>query len=553
MMQIGRTVRTVRHFRPAQVFHRVRSMTRHRLLEPLLPGPPSLADPASMPEVVATPPSSPLRTPPTAEGPVSILGRETSLSPSISWSDPDWLDGTLLSRFHLHYHDYLSQLPDASAAALLLDWIEANPASASGAWKVSWHPYVISVRTVAWMQLLANRPRLLGTESRSVVMRSLVAQLRHLERNLEKDVGGNHLVRNTRALAWGAAFFDGSDANRWHRIASESLHQILGEQILADGFHFERSPSYHLQVFADLIECRSVIPASLLANRLDKTLADMAQVAVDITHPDGLPSLMADGGLHMTPPTTELTDAMNKVTGRPVPSPSDRFSYPEGGYHGFRSHRLYLLVDCGPIGADHLPAHGHGDILSFELSVDGLRFIVDPGVYEYETGVRRDYSRSTAAHNTVTLDGLDQAEFWSSFRVGRRPSDIEAHLEADGDTFRLVGSHDGYRHLRGGPIHERRFVAGAQIVTVSDVIKGGAGQSVRSAIVLHPDVEAERSDDGWLLSRANSIVELTTNASSNLEPAEWCPDIGTAIPTSRIVLDYGNAPISAECTLQLAT
>ena len=33
---------------------------------------------------------------------------------------------------------------------------------------------------------------------------------------------------------------------------------------------------------------------------------------------------------------------------------------------------------------------------------------------------RRRYDRSTAAHNTVSIDGTDSSEVWQIFRVGRR-------------------------------------------------------------------------------------------------------------------------------------
>ena len=56
------------------------------------------------------------------------------------------------------------------------------------------------------------------------------------------------------------------------------------------------------------------------------------------------------------------------------------------GYFGARLGDDYLVVDCGRIGPDDLPAHAHGDVLSFELSIAGHRIIVDQGVYEYVAG-----------------------------------------------------------------------------------------------------------------------------------------------------------------------
>ncbi len=102
-------------------------------------------------------------------------------------------------------------------------------------------------------------------------------------------------------------------------------------------------------------------------------------------------------------------------------------------------------MDAGPIGPDYLPGHGHGDMFSYELSLDGRRVVVDGGTSTYEAGPERDWVRSTRAHNTVEIAGEDQCEFFGAFRVGRRgrPRDVAAEVTADG--LHVAGWHDGYR------------------------------------------------------------------------------------------------------------
>ena len=54
--------------------------------------------------------------------------------------------------------------------------------------------------------------------------------------------------------------------------------------------------------------------------------------------------------------------------------------------------------------------HGHADALSITLSVGGKETLVDPGTYRYNGEPEfRKYFKGTRAHNTVTIDGLDQA------------------------------------------------------------------------------------------------------------------------------------------------
>ena len=70
---------------------------------------------------------------------------------------------------------------------------------------------------------------------------------------------------------------------------------------------------------------------------------------------------------------------------------------------------LNSLLFAGSFGLDPLYAHAHADALSFNLSYGGRQFLVDPGTYCYDWSEWRRYFRSTAAHNTVRIDGLDQA------------------------------------------------------------------------------------------------------------------------------------------------
>jgi len=135
------------------------------------------------------------------------------------------------------------------------------------------------------------------------------------------------------------------------------------------------------------------------------------------------------------------------------------------GYATIRDNiaRSFLIFDCGPLGPDYQPGHGHSDVLSYELTLQGQRVIVDTGVSSYEQGPERYYERSTAAHNTVRVDGLEQAEIWGGFRVGRRPAVSSIHCGEIEDSQFVRGTHFGYKHLKRCSFAryrspERRFV-----------------------------------------------------------------------------------------------
>jgi uncharacterized heparinase superfamily protein len=207
------------------------------------------------------------------------------------------------------------------------------------------------------------------------------------------------------------------------------------------------------------------------------------------------------------------------------------FALPETGYFGTRAaDGHYVICDAAPIGPDYLPGHAHGDIFSFELSLEGHRVIVDTGVFGYEADELRSYCRSTRAHNTVEVEGQDQCEFWAAFRVARRgrPRDV-VWSELD-DGFSLEGWHDGYERLAGRPRHQRRFRwHDAGVLLVRDVVTARRPVAVCSRLHLHPDCELVslegriarvRHPGGACTIAFNGPGELSVERSS------YCPEFG---------------------------
>ncbi|MEO8219069.1 MAG: alginate lyase family protein, partial [Acidobacteriota bacterium] len=342
-----------------------------------------------------------------------FLGTEETSPIPIDWRPRKFQKGTRLWLLNLHYMEYLEELDDSQFLRIILDWIDQTPPWQPGFWRDNWNSFSLSIRVVVWMQQLVLRG--LATSAPERVIESLRQQLLFLERHLETDIGGNHLMKNIKALLWAGRFFTGPEAARMHSSGEALLRKELGQQIHGDGMHFELTPAYHRQVFADLLEMRTVLTDRPLQSALEEVLESMAEALVHLTHPDGELAQFGDTAMDSDYPVELLLKHWHS----PGPALNGAWELPSGGFAGFRSDSQYFIIRTGKIAADELPAHAHGDNGSFEWSVDGHRIIVDAGVYEYDPGERRRWSRSTEAHNTVTVNGADQAEFWGSFRVGR--------------------------------------------------------------------------------------------------------------------------------------
>lgn len=155
-------------------------------------------------------------------------------------------------------------------------------------------------------------------------------------------------------------------------------------------------------------------------------------------------------------------------------------SFPAGGYELFESgrgtaHEIKGLVDVGPLGYLGIAAHGHADALQLCLSIGGRPLLVDPGTYSYRADREwRDYFRGTSAHNTVCVDGLDQAVSSGRFMWVQHVLATMHRLDrTTGSAFALEASHDGYRRLQLPVRHLRavKFDSAMALIEVRDTLE----------------------------------------------------------------------------------
>ena len=334
-----------------------------------------------------------------------------------------------LWRYNLHYFDYLKNqgLSPDDKVALIDDWISRiAPGKGDG-----WEPYPLSLRVVNWLKFVVDRPP--NAVSR-VWLESLSLQLASLRAGMEHHLLGNHLLKNLKALLFGGVAFSGPTADDWLQCGLQLLRRETGEQVLPDGGHFERSPMYHcivLEDHLDLVNLLSAHPSRVQADDM-QPIIDAARRSTEflrtIVGGDDEFPLFNDAAFGIAP-DIRLLDYADSVLAsakdfaHELPNAANqplRILLPDSGFFGYRYGGDSLILDCGHVGPDHQPGHAHCDTLSFELCVGSHRIVVDSGVFDYEIGAMRDYVRSTQAHNTLMVDGVEQSEIWGAFRVARR-------------------------------------------------------------------------------------------------------------------------------------
>ncbi len=262
------------------------------------------------------------------------------------------------------------------------------------------------------------------------LLTSLRAQVRHIRDNLTAE--RNHRTLELYALLIAAlALPDLDDGGDLLALATSELHANLLSDVRADGVHREHSTHYHL------IALRSFVGARVNADRFgielprgyDERLSRACDFALHCMRPDGSIPAVSDSD---TGDYAELLELAGVVLERPdlrwaatrgrhgAPPAWRNVSFPAGGFHVQRSgwgergtpfpDERFLIFDCGALGDG---GHGHLDLLNVEIAAGGRPLVMDPGRYTYaesEPNWRR-WFKGTAAHNTVVVDGLDQAPY----------------------------------------------------------------------------------------------------------------------------------------------
>jgi len=502
MAEIGRFLRTVASLAPAQVWHRLRLGARRALWErrsrqvdaryreraERLPAArfdhPGLARVAEFRTANRSEKLQRVARDALA-GRFSFLNRTIAFGGEVDWFRPD-LDQARLWKTHLHEFSYAAALavahrgsPDAGYRRGLFElvsrWSAAAPIGCPGFALEAWNGRAVATRLIHW----AVAGSLLGLDADDAEGLDLGGQIGlhglFLRDNLELDLRGNHLLRDAVGLVFAHEIVGGvPDALTW-------LAKQVHEQVLPDGCHIERAPMYHAICLQDLLEVQLLLGADA-PRWLGEAVARMAGLLDYLLLGDGDLPLLGDGWLGEIEVEPLLAACRASVGSLPTPADPAR----HGGIVALERGAVRAVVRAGPHGPDTLLGHAHADLLSFDLSVGTQRIVSDTGTGCYEAGPKRQQLRSTAAHNSLQVDGEEQLEAWASFRVGRRGRARVCGQGSDDIWSWIWASHDAFSWLSGRPVHQRLLAVSERAVLVLDALTGTGRHRVANRLHIHP-------------------------------------------------------------------
>ena len=424
----------------------------------------------------------------------------------------------------------------------LEDWIGQNPFLRGINWASALE---VAFRALSWCWLYQLVGDQLPERLRGRFLKELYGHGRYLELNLSVYFSPNtHLLGEAVALhALGVAFPGWPRAARWAETGGRIVQEQLERQVRADGSHFEQSAYYHVYALDFfLLHYR-------LAGRPEKQrgpLIRMAEYLDALMGPSGILPLIGDddGGRLFHPYGDRMRfgrttlEACAEVAGKRGSTGSQLFA--DAGVAVMTAGDAHIVIKAGPFG-EGSGGHSHSDVLSLVARLGDREILIDPGTYTYVADPEeRNRFRGSAAHNTVRIDGRDQALAAGPFRWNQKP-DVAIRkwtTSARRDYLDATCTYGGFTHRR------RVVFVKPDLLIVLDTAQGEPGGHV-----LEQFWHLAAAEDASRLSfsePAESIEGWRSRAFAAKEASPvLCVKRGGALPAAMAaVLDLSASPRS---------
>jgi hypothetical protein len=380
-------------------------------------------------------------------------------------------------------------------------WWAENPFQRSINWTSALE---VAFRALSWLWLFHLIGERMSADFRCRFLAQLYRHGSHLEYNLSIYFSPNtHLLGEAVALhALGKLFPQFPRSERWRNLGRNIVREHMQSCVRDDGSYFEQSTYYHmyaLDMFAFHAVLEDVSPGYL------ERLARMAKFLGAIASDNGdLPFLGDDdGGRFFHPYGARPRFARASLAASSILSGKRFFPYedrdlaeiamwwlgPERcaaqipqlqqpefqvfqdtGIITFRRGPLLVMFDAGPFGPGSA-GHSHSDTLSLVVTAGDQELLIDSGTFSYMDPEWRGYFRGSAAHNTVRIDGHDQATPAGLFRWANKPVVKLVDYDTEAQPAVMVGT-CSYRSF----LHQRTVEFSDGDFRITDEIRGPSGE-----------------------------------------------------------------------------
>lgn len=449
-------------------------------------------------------------------------------------------------------------------------WCQQNPFVRGINWASALE---VAFRANSWLWVL----HLVGSVLDHVAVGQITEGLHQhgifLENNLSYYFAPNtHLLGEGVVLyALGRALPGHPKSKTWMLLGSAVVESHMHDQVQGDGSYFEQSTYYHVYAM-DMF-----LFYSCLAETTEEFRAKLWKMAEYLEallgHDRRLPFFGDDDGGRWFHPygardqfgratlaTCNILSGRQRWQAEPsdlypqacwwtdcsvgpvLPSRRTTTFFTDSGSCVLQDESCKAILDAGPFGGGSA-GHSHADTLSLTVTAGDEEVLVDAGTFTYVADLKlRDQFRGTSAHNTVRINGRDQADLVNPFRWANPPA-VRIINASAGKTEDRIEAECSYR----GFVHKRklRFIK-PLVLYVMDEVTGPPGQHLLECFWHLGTESAQRR---FVFSHPARLVRGYRSRCFGQQEAifTWCVQIESELParfaTAIVVDDNSSAEI----------
>ncbi|SNY95024.1 alginate lyase family protein [Flagellimonas pacifica] len=461
---------------------------------------------------------------------------------------------------------------------ILTDWKQNNPL----AYSVNWYPMEVSIRIINLIQL--RELLLIKEEANDVINLLNEILILHgvfLWRNIEyTDVRGNHYTANLTALLLLGIIFKGfyKEAKKWQSYALDKVETEFHLQFIQDGVNFEKSIPYHRLVVELYLICFLIMDRLGIKIKTETKilLKNACLFSKSYTKPNCLAPIIGDNdsasvfqndNLALNNHTNLLQLASLFFNEESINSTANiymsslelfgvekvkNFSktqitarkllyYDKGGFVIVKNQDNFFITDVGEVGMKGRGGHGHNDLYSFELMLNGKDFIVDPGCYTYTGNLMlKNEMKSSSYHNILTIDNEEIAPLIGDWGIANIAIPYDVIVNQNEEEICVSAKHKGYNRLDDSVKYQRTFCLDKESFRLScfDIIKCRSEHNVTRHIHFSENVKLKVLENGVLASLGKNHYSIVFDSLSTayIENYWLSYNYGHKIASKKVVL-----------------
>src|SRR5215472_16849367 len=385
----------------------------------------------------------------------------------------------------------------------LKSWLAANPFLNGINWTSALE---VGFRALSWCWLWQLAGGLIPNTLLGPFLTALYRHGCYLELNLSVYFSPNtHLLGQAVALhALSAWFPDWPRSERWQETGGRIVKEEIQRQVRDDGSHFEQSVYYHVYALDFFLLYRLLAkPEGPYDDRL-RRMAEYLHALMGycgtlpligdddggrVFHPYGdrmhfgRATMATCGALFQRPDWVRAPEDLHAQaawwlgpraleTKPALAAPAVSQFFADSAIAVMAAGEAQIVVKAGGFG-EGSGGHSHSDVLSVVMRLGGHEVLIDPGTFTYVSDpAERDRFRGSAAHNTVRIDGRDQATPAGPFRWKEKPV-VKVLGWASSSTRDFLDATCAY----AGFTHRRRILfTKPAVLAILDTIEGPPGE-----------------------------------------------------------------------------